>query len=226
MTRQRWSGKLDPLPWGWPVYCGFLFRGTKLWCTLRCCITFTIPCQATSPPTRHHASHLHSHFDFQPKQTANLQVVVVPFPSWQHTRAQHWPDWLIQIYRDTQRGRFRASREICMQSELSAEHRAWIHKEKKNDSVQDLSHPINQVILTHPVTCRRLAEQRRHLSGLDGTSNSGVMGKYTTPVSVINSVYCWNRHAVSNLKVGMSWTRSWRLMYKVFIYKYSENYIT
>lgn len=69
---------------------------------------------------------------------------------------------------------------------------------EKNDSVQDLSHPINQVILTHPVTCRRLAEQRRHLSELDGTSSSGVMGKYTTPVSVINSVYCWNWHAVSN----------------------------
>lgn len=46
---------------------------------------------------------------------------------------------------------------------------------EKNDTVQDLSHPINQVILTHPVTWRRLAEQRRHLSGLDGTINRGVM---------------------------------------------------
>lgn len=130
MTRQRWSGKPDPLPRGWPVYCGFLFRGTKSWCTLGCYITSTIPCQATSPPTRHQASHLHSHFDFQPKQTANLLLVVVPVPILTAHKGTALA-LLIPIYRDTQRGRFRASREICMQSELSARHWAWIHKEKK-----------------------------------------------------------------------------------------------
>lgn len=118
MTRQRWSGKLDPLPWGWPVYCGFLFRGTKSWCTLGCYITFTIPCQATSPPTRHHASHRHSHFDFQPKQTANLQVVVVPFPSWQHTRAQHWPCWFRSTGTHKEADSEPVERSACSQSFL------------------------------------------------------------------------------------------------------------
>ena len=51
MTGQRWPGKPDPFPEGGPVCCGFLFSGTKPWCTSRRCITSTIPRQATSPPT-------------------------------------------------------------------------------------------------------------------------------------------------------------------------------
>lgn len=56
------------------MYCGFLFReggGTKPRCASRRSITSTIPRQATSPPTLPHSSlHLHTRFDFQPKQTA------------------------------------------------------------------------------------------------------------------------------------------------------------
>ncbi len=56
MTRQRWSVKLDPFLEGGPVYCGFLFRGTKPRCTSGRCITATIPRQATSPPALPHSS--------------------------------------------------------------------------------------------------------------------------------------------------------------------------
>lgn len=172
-------------------------------CTMASCLggqSHGVPQDAVSPlPSHvkpHHLPlypmhpHLHSCFDFQPKQTANLLAAAVPVPM-ATTHKGTALALMIWICRDRQRGQFRASREIWMQAKLSAGHWAWIHKKKKIGSVQDLSHPINQVILTHPVTWRRLAEQRRRLSGLDGTSNRGVMGKDTTSASVINSVYCW-----------------------------------
>lgn len=100
---------------------------------------------------------------------------------------------MIWICRDRQRGQFRAGerdleagRAFCWTPGLNTQEK----KEKKSAACKDLSHPINQVILTHPVTWRRPGEQRGSLSGLDRTSNRGVMGKDTTSASVINSVYC------------------------------------
>lgn len=56
MTRQRWSGKGGPFPPRKDRLNRASSLGTKQQCTLRCCITSTIPCQATSPPTPAHPS--------------------------------------------------------------------------------------------------------------------------------------------------------------------------
>lgn len=130
------------------------------------------PASNASPPAPAHASHLHSRFDSLPKQIAkNL-------PAIPNLTAHKGPAWAlrIRICWDAQRGQFRARREMWCKQEFPVDTSLNILGDgKKIDSVQDLSHPINQVILTHPVTWRRHAEQRRHLSGLDGTSNRGVM---------------------------------------------------
>ena len=79
MTRQRWSGKHDPLPQGGPVYCGFLFRGAQ---------SHGVPRDAVSPrPSHvkpHHLPlypmhpHLHLCFDSRPRQTPNLLAAEAP----------------------------------------------------------------------------------------------------------------------------------------------------
>lgn len=162
-----------------------------------------VPQDAVSPlyhPTSSHITshstpihpHLHARFDFQPKQTANCWQPRSPVPM---ATAHKGTASALMIW--ICRGRTKrpiqsqprdldAGRAFCWTLGLNTQER----KEKKIGSVQDLSHPINRVILTHPVTWRRLAEQRGRLSGLDGTSNRGVMGKDTTSASVINSVYC------------------------------------
>lgn len=195
MTRQRWSGKPDPVPRGGPVYCGFLFRGTKPRCTSRHCITSTIPRQShiTSHstaciPTSTRA--LISSQSKQPKQTANPLAAAVPVPMATAHKGTALA-LMIRICRGTDKeaNSEPAERFGCRQSFLLDTGPEYTRR-KKIGSVQDLSRPIKQVILTHPVTRRRLGEQRRRLSGLDGTSNRGVMGKDTTSASVINSVYC------------------------------------
>lgn len=93
MTRQRWSGKHDPLPQGGPVYCGFLFRGAQ---------SRGVPRDAVSPRLSHVKPHhlplypmhphLHSRFDSRPRQTPNLLAAEAPpFPWRRRTRAQRWP---------------------------------------------------------------------------------------------------------------------------------------
>lgn len=136
--------------------------------------------------------HLPSCFDFQPKQTANPTGNHGPlFPWRQHTRAQLWPWWFGSAGTDKEADSEWAQRCGCRQSVLLDTGPEYTR------SVRDLSHPISQVILTHPVTWRRLAEQRRRLSAYGGTRNRGVMERDTTSGSVINSVYCWQSHAVS-----------------------------
>lgn len=125
--------------------------------------------------------HLHTRFDSQPKQTANCWQPRSPVPMATAHKGTALA-LMIWICGDGQRGQFRAGpRDLdagrAFKLDTGPE---YTREKKKNGSVQDLSHPINQVILTHPVTWRRLGEQRGRLSGLDGSSNRGVMGKDTT----------------------------------------------
>lgn len=73
-----------------------------------------------------------------------------------------------------------------MQAGLSTGHT----ERRRNCSVQDVSHPIKQVILTHPVTLGRLGKQRGFLSRLDGTINRGEI-ENDTATSVIICANCW-----------------------------------
>ncbi len=111
-------------------------------CTVASCLrgqSHGVPQDAVSPlPSHvkpHHLPlypmhpHLHSRFDFQPKQTANLLAAAVPVPMATAHKGTALA-LMIWICRDRQRGQFRVSREIWMQAELSAGHWAWIYKKK------------------------------------------------------------------------------------------------
>lgn len=169
MTRQRWSGKrIISL---WVDQCTLASRlGTKPQCTLRCCIT---SCHPTKP---HHLllypvhPHLHSCFDSLPKPTANYWQPRSSFP-WRQAHGSGLDDL-------DPRGKTKkpiqsrpqgldAGRAFCRTL-------GWNTSGKKISSAQDLSHPINQVILTHPVTRRRPTEQRGYLSEVQ-RCNRGVM---------------------------------------------------
>lgn len=161
------------------MYCGFLFRGTKPRCASRRSITSTIPRQATSPPTLAQASPPPLALWFPAK--ANSKPAGSRSPC-SHSAQGH------SVGLDDLDLQGRTKRPIQSHPrDLDASSAFW-WTPGLDTHAQDLSHPINQVILTHPVTWRRLAEQRRCLSGLDGTSNTGLMGKDTTSASVITCV--------------------------------------
>lgn len=143
-------------------------------------ITSTIPRQATSPPTLPHSSPPPRALWFPAK--ANRKTTGSRSPRSHGDRAQGHSVGLDDLDLQGRTKKSIQSQPRDLDAKLSAGHWAWIHEEegKKIVSVQDLSLPINQVIFTHSVTWRSLAGQRSSLSGLDGTSNRGVMGKDTT----------------------------------------------